>query len=93
LTLDATVRFPACVSFTFVEQDVLVLLNTKTNKYYSLEEIGARLWELLNAGKSLQAGYQVILSEYEVDPAQLEKDLLELISHLQENGLVEILQG
>jgi len=30
------------------------------------------------------------LEEYQVEPAQLEQDLLELLAHLQENGLVEI---
>jgi hypothetical protein len=89
LTLNAVLRIPANVSFSVVGEDAF-LLNTKTNKYYGLEKVGARLWELLNEGRSLNDAHQIILSEYEVDPAQLEQDLLELIDNLTENGLVEI---
>jgi hypothetical protein len=92
LTLDSAVHIPAHVSFSVVDQDAF-LLNTRTNQYYALEEVGARLWELLNAGQSLRDGYNVILGEYEIDPAQLEQDLLELLNHLLENGLVEIVRG
>ena len=89
LTLDSALHIPDHVSFSIVGEDAF-LLNTRTNKYFALEEVGARLWELLKDGQSLREGYQVILGEYEVDPAQLEQDLLELLSNLQENGLVEI---
>lgn len=92
LTINSSLRIPANVSFSVVGEDAF-LLNTYTNKYYTLEEVGARLWELLNEGKSLKEAHQIILSEYEVEPAQLERDILELINHLMENGLVEIVQG
>jgi len=92
LTLDAQLLIPKHVSFTLVEQDA-ILLNTRTNKYYALDEVGARLWGLLNEGKQLTDAYQMLLDEYEVKPARLEKDLLELIDHLVENGLVEVAEG
>jgi len=92
LTLDAQLLIPKHVSFTLVEQDA-ILLNTRTNKYYALDEVGARLWGLLNEGKQLKDAYQMLLDEYEVKPARLEKDLLELIDHLVENGLVEVAEG
>ena len=89
LTLDAAVQLPAHVSFAFVREQA-VLLNMKTNHYYRLDEVGARFWGLLREGKSLRGAYQGILGEYQVEPARLEQDLLELLAHLQENGLVEI---
>ncbi len=91
LTLNATLRIPAGVSFSIVGEDAF-LLNTQTNRYYGLEKVGVRLWELLNEGKELRDGFQMLLDEYEVDPAQLEQDILELINRLVENGLVEIVQ-
>jgi hypothetical protein len=91
LTLDTVLRIPANVSFSVVGEDAF-LLNTQTNKYYGLEKVGARLWELLNEGKSLKDAYQNVLSEYEVDPAQLEQDLLDLLERLREHGLVEIVE-
>jgi hypothetical protein len=91
LTLDNSLRFPAHVMFSVVGEDAF-LLNTQTNKYFLLEEVGARLWQLLKDGNSLREGYQTLMGEYEIDPAQLERDLLELLEQLQENGLVGIIQ-
>jgi hypothetical protein len=89
LTLDAVLRIPAHVSFSVVGQDAF-LLNTQTNRYFALEEVGARLWELLKDGKPLRESYQTLLEEYEVAPDELEQDVLELVSNLMESGLVEI---
>ena len=92
LTLAATLHIPAHVLFTTVEQEA-VLLNTVTNKYYSLNEVGARVWNLLAAGKTLKEAHQALLEEFEVDSPQLEQDILELVQHLRENGLVEIMEA
>jgi hypothetical protein len=65
LTLDATMKIPAHVSFSVVGEDA-ILLNTRTNQYFALEEVGARLWALLEESQSLKEAYQVILREYQV---------------------------
>jgi Coenzyme PQQ synthesis protein D (PqqD) len=90
LTLDDTLHIPDHVSFTFVDEEA-VLLNMRTNQYYLLDEVGARLWGLLRDGKSLRESYQIILEEFEVDSATLEQDVLELLENLKEHGLVEII--
>lgn len=89
LTLDTTLTIPASVLSTTVAAD-MVLLNTRTNTYYSLDEVGARFWNLLAGGKTLRETHQVLLQEYYVASTQLEQDLLELLEDLQKNGLVEI---
>jgi hypothetical protein len=89
LTLDASLHIPESISFSVVGQDAF-LLNTKTNQYFALEEVGARLWELLKDGSQLRESYQTLLNEYEVASDQLEQDVLELIGTLLENGLVEL---
>jgi hypothetical protein len=91
LTLDATVNIPESVLSTLLEQDA-VLLNIRSNHYFALDEVGRRLWGLLSEGNNLRDIYQTLLHEYEVDPGQLEQDMLELLNHLRENGLVEIVQ-
>jgi hypothetical protein len=88
LTLDSALRIPDTVLFTTVDGDA-VLLNTRSNLYYSLGDVGARLWELLSGGSKFRAAYESILAEYEVDGVQLERDLLDLVGNLMENGLVE----
>ena len=89
LTLDASLTIPSHVSFAFVKEQA-VLLNMRTNHYYQLDEVGARFWGLLREGQSLWEAYQRVLEEYQVEPARLEQDLLELLEDLRENGLVEV---
>jgi hypothetical protein len=92
LNLDVNLLIPAYVSFTFVDEDA-VLLNLHTNQYFLLDEVGARFWCLVQDGKSARETYQALLEDYEVNPAQLEKDLLELLQNMKEQGLVEIVQA
>ncbi len=58
LTLDSTLQIPDSVLFTTLDGDA-VLLNARTNQYYSLSDVGARLWSLLSGGSSLRAAYGV----------------------------------
>lgn len=92
LTLAAKLRIPETVIFTTVEQDA-ILLNTHTSQYFALEEVGARLWELVSANQGLREAYQTLLEEYDVTPAKLETDLLELLDHLKEHGLVDVVEA
>lgn len=89
LSLDSALRIPPNVSFSVVGEDAF-LLNTQTNKYFALEKVGTRVWELLNEGKPIKEAYQILLDEYEVAPARLQADVLELVNHMMENGLVEV---
>jgi hypothetical protein len=91
-TLNTRLRIPDTVIFTTVEQDA-ILLNTSTNQYFALEEVGMRLWELISAGQGLREAHQTLLAEYEVAPEELERDLLDLLERLKENGLVEVVEG
>ena len=92
LKSNSAFKIPAHVTFVVVEEEA-VLLNTRTNKYFALGEVGARLWSLLSEGKNLLESCQTLLDEYEVEPAQLEKDILELLDQLVANGLLEIVQS
>ncbi|MBI5351807.1 MAG: PqqD family protein [Chloroflexi bacterium] len=89
ITLDASLHIPANISFSVVGQDAF-LLNTITNKYFALEDVGTRMWELLKEGNPLRECVRILADEYEVTPGQLEQDILELMQRLLENGLVEL---
>ena len=67
-----------------------VILDLKISSYFGLDEVGVRLWQLLQADPSLQAACDILLTEYEVEPAQLEQDLVKLLDQLVEAGLVSV---
>ena len=89
ITLDTKLIIPGQVVFSVVGRDAFIL-NTRTNDYFSLEEVGTRLWELLKDGKSLREGFNLLLKEYDVEQGELERDMLELVGQFIEKGLVEV---
>lgn len=70
--------------------DETVILNLASGAYFGLDPVGARMWELMNAGHSLAEIRDRLLEEYEVEAERLEQDLLELVADLQAQGLIQL---
>jgi hypothetical protein len=66
------------------------ILSMPAGVYYGLDNVGASVWRLLNEPRSVAALVDAITSEYEVDAAQCERDLIALLHELAQHGLVEI---
>ncbi len=90
LTLASKINIPDYIHVTTVDKDT-VLLNTRTNKYFALKDVGARIWSLLKEYKHLTEIHAVLLREYDVEEKQMEIDLLELIEQFWKGGLVEVI--
>ena len=75
------------VVFQEVEGEV-VLLDMKDGKYFSLDDVGSRMWQLLmehgNPGEVVSA----VVSEFDVDEETVRADLDELLARLLEAGLL-----
>ena len=59
------------------------------NWLFVLNEVGGRIWELIDRGRSVQQIEQLLLEEFDTTPEQLEEDLLRLLDQLQELGAIE----
>lgn len=87
ITLDTHVTIPDDV----FHQDLggeAVLLEVKSGKYFGLDAVGSRMWNLLVEHKTLQPVYEVLAEEYNVDPERLKNDLLNLVQKLVEKNLL-----
>jgi hypothetical protein len=67
-----------------------VLLDLASESYFGLDEIGTRVWQLLNDGQGQSAMVDTLLDEYEVERETLERDISELLDRLSGAGLIEI---
>ena len=67
-----------------------VILSLKSERYFGLDEMGTRMWAVLTTAPSLQEAYDILLSEYEVEPGVLRRDLEELLQKFVDQGLVEV---
>lgn len=67
-----------------------VILNTKTGVYCGLDEVGSRIWKLIQEPASVKSIVAQITDEYDVDPKVFKQDLMSLLDDLSKNGLIEI---
>lgn len=70
--------------------DEVIVLDMERGEYFGLPAVGARIWELLPDGKSLADVADVVASEYDVDRAAAERDVLGLVADLSDKGLLVI---
>jgi hypothetical protein len=70
-----------------------VILNLNSERYFGLDEIGARMLAILATGQTIEAAYETLRAEYEVEPERLRQDLQDLIDELVEHGLLELNGG
>lgn len=69
--------------------DEVVLLHMDSGRYYGLDEVGARFWELMTESDgSPEATISSLLAEFEVDEATLRADLQRLLLELTDANLL-----
>ena len=68
----------------------LVILDLKSEAYFGLDEVGARIWQLFTGDRSIQAVFEALIEEYDVEPETLRADLVELLEQLCDRGLITI---
>ncbi len=71
----------------------LVILSLKDGVYYGLEDVGKRVWELLQRPVAVSAISDVLVAEYDVPPDRCARDLMTLLNDLAKRGLIEVRGG
>ena len=81
------VRVPDDVLISNLQQES-VILNLDSERYYGLDDVGTRFVSVLNSSDSIEAAYELLRDEYDVDANSLRHDLLELIEDLLKQGIL-----
>jgi hypothetical protein len=68
--------------------DETVLFNMETGHYYSLNELGSRVWELLDGIRTLPEITEILASEYEAPSSVILADVQDLVGSLLGKRLV-----
>lgn len=68
--------------------DELILVPIKNNvsdlnSIYTLNEVAARIWELINGKRKIREIKKMIDEEFEVKPEEAEKDLVRILKQLE----------
>jgi hypothetical protein len=72
-----------------VDQE-LVILNLARNHYISLDEIGRRIWELLETQRSVEDLCRQLSQEFDATAEQISADVLPSLKELESEGLVSV---
>jgi len=70
-----------------------IILNLKSGIYYSLDEVGARIWALIEQPMAIAAIRDAILDEYDVEAEICERDVRIFIEGMDAAGLIEVKNG
>jgi hypothetical protein len=81
------VRVPDDVLISNLQQES-VILNLDSERYYGLDDVGTRFLTVLNGSESIEAAYNVLRDEYDVDAQSLRQDLFELVEDLVKQGIL-----
>ncbi|NOZ77747.1 MAG: PqqD family protein [Acidobacteria bacterium] len=66
-----------------------VIIDLATGIYYSLNSVGSRFWELLEAGLPLGRMAETVAGELDVPEETVRRDLEDLIDTMENAGLIE----
>jgi len=65
-----------------------VLVNLETGDYFSLDRVGAEIWNVLSAGATIEEIGSVLATRYGLDPDIARAAVVGLIEEMQKEGLV-----
>ncbi len=71
----------------------IVILNVASGVYHGLDEVGARIWHLLQQPQTVEDIRRTIEAEYEVDPELCRQDVSALLQQLLEAGLIRVVDA
>ena len=67
----------------------LALLDTRSDKYFSLNGTGATVWELLETPQTLPDLCHAVSTKYEIPEEACREDISEILTALHQEGLIE----
>ncbi|MBP9112628.1 MAG: PqqD family protein [Polyangiaceae bacterium] len=65
-----------------------IVLDMRVGEYFSLNEVGVRVWSEIEKGNDLLASIEGLAAEYDAPKSQIETDVKALIEELKRRGLL-----
>ncbi len=70
--------------------DEMVILGVRDAVYYGLDDVGTRIWALVQEPRTLDEIADRLVADYDVDRSRALADLTVLVDRLADRGLLEI---
>lgn len=83
-------RIPDHVLYRTVREGGGVLLDLDRREYFALDEVAARMWEVLSDAGIISSVVESLMLEFAVDRTSLQDDADQFVRTLAERGLVYV---
>jgi Coenzyme PQQ synthesis protein D (PqqD) len=84
------VNAPAHVLIRVLDKES-VLLNLETERYFGLDAVGTRMWQVLTSAPSIETAFETLSTEYDAEPGLLRQNVSDLVDRFVENGLLQVI--
>lgn len=71
----------------------VVLLSIENGEYYNMNEVGSRIWTLLEKPMTISALIDQLLAEFEIDRPTCEKETTTFLVQLEKDKLLKVDAG
>ena len=88
ITLDTTLSRNTDILYASVNTEESVMMSVAAGKYYGLNAVAARIWELLEQPMTMAQLCAQICKEFDVDVQTCEAAVLKFADESIENGIV-----
>jgi hypothetical protein len=88
ITLDTTLSRNDDILYASVHTEEVVMLSITAGKYYGLNAVAARIWELLETPKNVTALCTQLCEEFEIDAQTCEAEVSKFVNDLIANEIV-----
>jgi len=68
--------------------ETVILLDPSSGQYFTLDDVGGRVWELCDGSRTVAEIADALAAEYDAPTARIRADVLELLVDLRQTGLV-----
>lgn len=73
---------------TAAVNDELLMMSIERGKYFNLNAVGTRIWELLETPTTLDGLVAMLIDEYDVAPGTVRQEVERFVNALLERGLL-----
>ena len=84
------IRIPDHVLYRTVREGGGVLLDLDRREYFALDDVAARMWEVLSGARTISSVVESLMLEYDVDRTSLQDDADRFVRTLAERNLVHV---
>lgn len=67
-----------------------VMMNLEKGQYFMMNEVGSRIWELVEGNTPIVNIIEALTNEYEVDEETCEKTVMEFLGRLKDADLINV---